>query len=85
MCSASSTRKATKDNGHGQHIIKLNVGGRRFMTTYATLRSKGTNFLTKLIDNDLQHKIPSAKDEQGYYFIDQNGTRKLERCATLKC
>jgi len=50
-------------------IIKLNIGGFRYLTTEATLNSKGDNFFTGLLNN----KIPSIRDEDGYYFVDRNG------------
>ena len=48
-------------------IVKLNIGGIRFETTYVTLSCKGENFFTSLCSE----KIPSTKDENGYYFIDR--------------
>eukprot|EP01095_Lingulamoeba_sp_RSL-Kostka_P015531 TRINITY_DN7179_c0_g1_i1.p1 TRINITY_DN7179_c0_g1~~TRINITY_DN7179_c0_g1_i1.p1 ORF type:complete len:343 (+),score=65.06 TRINITY_DN7179_c0_g1_i1:163-1191(+) len=55
------------------NIIKLNVGGKKYITTRSTIFSKGENFLTILIDNDEKTQGPSTfKDEEGYYFIDRN-------------
>ena len=49
-------------------IIKLNVGGKKFMTTAETLTSKGNNFFSGIV----QSKIPIEKDENGYIFIDRD-------------
>jgi hypothetical protein len=51
-----------------EEIVKLNVGGTKFLTTRTTLCSKGENFFTTLING----RIPSTKYE-GYYFIDRDG------------
>jgi len=54
-------------------IVKLCVGGMKFVTTKSTLFSKGENFFTLLIDNDSQKKVPALKDQEGYFFIDRDG------------
>ena len=53
-------------------IVKLNVGGHLFMTTYSTLAAHGSNALTVLLDN-VASGIPSLEDENGYLFIDRCG------------
>jgi len=54
-------------------IIKLNIGGIRYSTTWTTLHSFGDNFLTIMISNDIEGKIKSLKDDKGCYFVDRNG------------
>merc|ERR1712000_201612 len=49
--------------------VKLNVGGRTFHTSRATLLQRGRNFFWGL----LTHSIASTLDEKGAYFIDRNG------------
>lgn len=43
------------------------------MTTMDTLNSKGSNFLTLLVENDRKGSIPAIMDDKGYYFVDRNG------------
>ncbi|KYQ91734.1 leucine-rich repeat-containing protein (LRR) [Tieghemostelium lacteum] len=63
------TNEFISDIFHEENIVKLNVGGKRYMTTRDTLCSKGENFFTSLLNNN----IPSIKDDKGYRFIDRNG------------
>jgi hypothetical protein len=50
-------------------IIKLNIGGFKFQTTHLTLTRCDNTFFTAL----LSEKLPSAKDDEGAYFIDRDG------------
>ena|SRR3990167_4660226 len=52
-------------------LVKLNVGGKRFITRYATLTRNGLqeNFFIPLLSG----RFPVEKDEKGYIFIDRNG------------
>jgi len=54
-------------------LVRLNVGGRRYMTTLSTLQSKGENFLTRLAEYYSRGDISVRTDEKGYIFIDRNG------------
>ena len=56
---------------NGDSIIKLNVGGRKFITRYTTLTGFGLaeNFFIPLLSG----RFPIEKDEKGYIFIDRNG------------
>jgi len=54
-------------------LVKINVGGTRYITTRSTLVSKGENFFTVLLDNDEGNGVPCLRDEQGYIFIDRDG------------
>lgn len=45
-------------------IIKLNIGGVRFHTTYETLTSKGDNYISSLVTSE---KIPVILDKEGKY------------------
>jgi hypothetical protein len=51
-------------------LVKLNVGGVRYMTTAATLTSRGDNFFSVL----LKQGTPVVRDEEGYIFIDRDGS-----------
>jgi len=53
--------------------VKLNVGGKYFVTSPSTLHSKGDNFLTRLLEHKVSGKVPVLVDEYGYIFIDRNG------------
>ena len=52
-------------------IIKLNVGGKRFLTRYRTLIQSDSqdNFFKALLSG----RFPIEKDEKDYIFIDRNG------------
>ncbi len=54
-------------------IVKLNVGGRKYTTTRSTLEKCGETFFTRMLANDDAGRIPCARDEEGYIFIDRNG------------
>lgn len=51
----------------GSDIVKLNIGGYKYMTTAETLSS--SSFFAAL----LKGETPSAKDEEGNIFIDRDG------------
>ena len=55
------------------NIIKLNVGGVRYMTTYTTLSVAGKNAITALIDNVQAGLVSTTMDEDGYIFLDRCG------------
>lgn len=50
--------------------IKLNVGGKLFMTTQQTLCREAGSFLARLSQDD--HSLPSEKDESGSFLIDRD-------------
>jgi len=50
-------------------IIKLNIGGHKFCTTYQTLTKEPATFFTSLLNG----AISSTKDEDDAYFIDRDG------------
>lgn len=54
-------------------IVKLNVGGLRYMTTLSTLTARGENHLSTLVHHCRQGHMSSTIDEEGYYFVDRNG------------
>mmetsp|Transcript_28405 Transcript_28405/g.31565 ORF Transcript_28405/g.31565 Transcript_28405/m.31565 type:complete len:254 (+) Transcript_28405:53-814(+) len=54
-------------------LIRINVGGVRYVTTKSTLDSKGENFFTRMIDNHKSGKMHTPMDEKGYWFVDRNG------------
>lgn len=57
-------------NGTAEDVlVQLNVGGRKFDTTEATLGARGQNFLTSLVTS----QMPSMRDSQGRFFIDRSG------------
>eukprot|EP01095_Lingulamoeba_sp_RSL-Kostka_P005457 TRINITY_DN167_c3_g2_i1.p1 TRINITY_DN167_c3_g2~~TRINITY_DN167_c3_g2_i1.p1 ORF type:complete len:430 (-),score=94.16 TRINITY_DN167_c3_g2_i1:55-1344(-) len=53
-------------------IVKLNVGGKKFLTTKTTLKSNGENFFTLLLDKDENKKMNVIRDDEGYIFIDRS-------------
>ena len=50
-------------------MIKLNVGGKSFLTTEATLLARGGNFFSLLLSG----RVGATKTEDGAYFIDRDG------------
>ncbi|KAL3137600.1 hypothetical protein ABBQ38_004881 [Trebouxia sp. C0009 RCD-2024] len=58
---------------HGQKIVTLNVGGRRFVTTAATLSSVEGSFLWKLVTAQQQSAAAPRASLSGEFFIDRNG------------
>ena len=58
---------------HGQKIVTLNVGGRRFVTTAATLSSVEGSFLWKLVTAQQQSASAPRASLSGEFFIDRNG------------
>jgi hypothetical protein len=63
--------KARLDRLHSfEKIIKLNVGGTKFATSLATLKRCPDTMLAAMFSG--RHEIP--KDDEGHYFIDQDGT-----------
>jgi hypothetical protein len=54
--------------GQGNAIVKLNIGGVRYLSTQQTL-AQGENFFSGLLSG----KIPSLVDDDGYFFIDRDG------------
>lgn len=65
----SSSRKNSIDYTNQSQIIKLNIGGRIFMTTKLTLIGGGENFFVPLVEGDFK----ANTDKEGAYFIDRNG------------
>jgi hypothetical protein len=50
-----------------KEIVKLNIGGVKYVTTAQTLTRNGDNYFTSL----LSKRIPPTLDNEGYYFIDR--------------
>jgi hypothetical protein len=78
----SSSSNSNNNSGRGNNnnsssssacLVKLNVGGRRYITTRSTIFSRGENFLTALLLNDDSSRVNVARDDDGYIFIDRNG------------
>lgn len=58
-----------KEDGETESpIVRLNVGGKRFMTTRSTLESFPDTFFTTLLSG----RFPVLTDEKGYIFIDRS-------------
>jgi len=66
--SSDSFDKSTGHHGREDALVQLNVGGKKFDTTEATLGSRGPNFLTSLVTSPL----PSIRDSHGRFFIDRS-------------
>nr|XP_054761262.1 putative potassium channel regulatory protein [Lytechinus pictus] len=54
---------------HQDNFVGLNVGGKIYRTSRTTLLRYPDSFFSGLLGDD----IPSAKDDQGNYLIDQDG------------
>lgn len=65
---------------HGQKIVTLNVGGRRFVTTAATLSSVEGSFLWKLVTAQQQSAAAPRASLSGEFFIDRNGKVQSKFC-----
>ena len=52
-------------------LIKLMVGGKKYITTRSTVFSKGDNFLTKMIENSEKERIKTRMIDD-FFFIDRN-------------
>ena len=52
-------------------VIKLNVGGKEFMTTLGTLRSDRNSMLAKMFSNGANGRVPANQDANGAFFIDR--------------
>ena len=55
-------------------MIKLNVGGKLFVTSKTTLAFDKNSVLWLMIQDDGEAWVESAKDENGYFFIDRDPT-----------
>lgn len=51
------------DASASPQLVKLNVGGTRFHTTMVSLGSKGPNFFTAMIENDISGRC------EGFQFL----------------
>ena len=69
----SSFRQDMTTASSSTQVVKLNVGGVRYITSKSTLSKLGDNFLTRLLENDENGKLPCQRDDEGYIFIDRNG------------
>jgi hypothetical protein len=47
-------------------IVKFNIGGMKFTSTYETLKSLGENYLTSLLDRENEKEFSILRDENGY-------------------
>lgn len=56
--------------GAPSELVKLSVGGRRFVTTRSTLETQPDSFLARMFASGLQ---PAQLDSEGYFFIDRDG------------
>lgn len=73
MDNANGSSNVTSNGSNGnasQSWVKLNVGGRIFLTTKTTLTKEPDSFLARLAREDPD--LPSDKDEQGAYMIDRD-------------
>jgi len=68
---SSSNGTSNGSNGNAsQSWVKLNVGGKIFLTTKTTLTKEPDSFLARLAREDPD--LPSDKDENGAYMIDRD-------------
>ena len=52
-------------------VLKLNVGGKEFMTTQGTLSSDQNSMLARMFSTDANGRIPATQDANGAFFIDR--------------
>ena len=52
-------------------VLKLNVGGKEFMTTQGTLSSDQNSMLARMFSTDANGRIPATQDVNGAFFIDR--------------
>ncbi len=50
-------------------IVKLNIGGYKFVTTKETLFSQGDNFFTALLKGSIPSLQDEGNDQTHYYFV----------------
>jgi len=75
-CAASNDHSSVADSMQGQKWIRLNVGGKLFLTTLSTLTAKEPDsMLARMFAHDNGNLVwHSAVDEQGAYLIDRSPT-----------
>ena len=52
-------------------VLKLNVGGKQFVTTQGTLSSDQNSMLARMFSTDTNGRIPATQDASGAFFIDR--------------
>ena len=52
-------------------VLKLNVGGKEFMTTLGTLSSDQNSMLARMFSTDANGRISATQDVNGAFFIDR--------------
>ena len=52
-------------------VLKLNVGGKQFVTTQGTLLSDQNSMLARMFSTDTNGRIPASQDANGAFFIDR--------------
>lgn len=60
----NGTNTGVTSSTNNDAIVKLNIGGYKYVTTKATLNAHGENFFTAL----LKGTIPSLQDEGTFLF-----------------
>ena len=50
------------DISNPNSMLKLNIGGKEFMTTLGTLRSDRNSMLAKMFSDDANGRVPSNQD-----------------------
>ena len=53
-------------------IIRINVSGTVFSTTWATITSHGSNYISTLVETNNNKRMTILTDENGYVFIDRD-------------
>jgi len=68
------TENIKSSDTHHQKVvpIRLNVGGKKFMTTYQTLSSRGCTYFQPILDgaDKAHHAFP--QDDKGRFFLDRS-------------
>ncbi|CAM9663341.1 unnamed protein product [Hapterophycus canaliculatus] len=65
----------------GGGIVRLNVGGKKFLTSWETINQAGNSMLASMFKG----KFNCATDEQGFAFIDRDGERFRHVLNFLRC
>eukprot|EP00638_Chattonella_subsalsa_P016585 CAMPEP_0117829672 /NCGR_PEP_ID=MMETSP0949-20121206/8005_1 /TAXON_ID=44440 /ORGANISM="Chattonella subsalsa, Strain CCMP2191" /LENGTH=178 /DNA_ID=CAMNT_0005670467 /DNA_START=55 /DNA_END=591 /DNA_ORIENTATION=+ len=68
-----SEESSNQSNIDKQSILKLNVGGTRFLTSRSTIEKIPESMLARMFSIESPYSNPT--DEEGYVFIDRDGNR----------
>src|SRR5690242_19992015 len=67
--SGGSSPQLRTSRGASGRVVKLNVGGKKYITTEQTLLAHGPNYFTGLLSGN----YAAETDEDGWLLLDRNG------------